>query len=171
MRFAVLTKNLILDAVALRRIPWVQILDAYGIARTRADAHPGLAQRSKNVDDCVHYCLPGVPDVFNGRLSNILLQRANAAGETQVGAAEFNPGCIIRRFNFDHGEAPFVMLSPPGNVAGADMDYASLPKLCNSSVKLQLTPAPMLPVEVTCNERGHRRSIGMCSDLDDSFQA
>ena len=32
MRFAVLTKNVIMDAVAAQRAPWVHILDAYGIA-------------------------------------------------------------------------------------------------------------------------------------------
>lgn len=41
MRASVLTKNLILDAVAVQRMPWVRVLDAYEISRARADAHPG----------------------------------------------------------------------------------------------------------------------------------
>jgi hypothetical protein len=40
MRASVLTKNLILDAVAAQRMPWVRVLDAYEISRARADAHP-----------------------------------------------------------------------------------------------------------------------------------
>jgi hypothetical protein len=40
MRVSVLTKNLILDAVAAQRMPWVRVLDAYEISRARADAHP-----------------------------------------------------------------------------------------------------------------------------------
>ena len=73
MRFAVLAKNLIMDATAAQRVPWVRVLDAYGIARRRADAHPGPELKSnrmrsltdpKKHDDCLHYCLPGVPDVY-----------------------------------------------------------------------------------------------------------
>lgn len=41
MRASVLTKNLIMDAVAVHRMPWVRILDAYQISRARVDAHPG----------------------------------------------------------------------------------------------------------------------------------
>ena len=36
------------------------MLDAYGIARQRADAHPSYTAGSRAAD-CLHYCLPGVP--------------------------------------------------------------------------------------------------------------
>ena len=70
MRFAVLAKNVILDAVAVEKVPWVRVLDAYAITRLRADAHP--ARRPGKGYDCLHYCLPGMPDLYNGRLLTIL---------------------------------------------------------------------------------------------------
>ena len=80
MRFAVLTKNVIMDAVATQAAPWVRVLDAYAIARQRADAHPGPDPKTNRggslhpraYDDCLHYCLPGVPDLYNGRLLRLL---------------------------------------------------------------------------------------------------
>jgi hypothetical protein len=87
MRFSVLSKNLIMDAVAAQRAPWVHILDAYSIARQRADAHPGPDPKTNRhgslhpraYDDCLHYCLPGVPDLYNGRLLALLTRAANDA--------------------------------------------------------------------------------------------
>ena len=95
MRFAVLTKNVIMDAVAAQRAPWVRVLDAYGIARQRADAHPGPDPKSNRhgslapskYDDCLHYCLPGVPDLYNGRLLYLLQRAAGAANRSADGAA------------------------------------------------------------------------------------
>ena len=49
------------SASVWQRVPWVRVLDAYDIARLRVDAHPEYG-------DCTHYCLPGVPDVWNGRM-------------------------------------------------------------------------------------------------------
>ena len=35
MRFAVMSKNAMLIATAAQRLPWVRVLDAYGIAAAR----------------------------------------------------------------------------------------------------------------------------------------
>ena len=93
MRFAVLTKNVIMDAVAQQAAPWVRVLDAYGIARQRADAHPGPDPKTNRrgslerraYDDCLHYCLPGVPDLYNGRLLK-LLEDASATASSSAAA-------------------------------------------------------------------------------------
>ncbi|KAL1503840.1 hypothetical protein AB1Y20_012306 [Prymnesium parvum] len=69
MRFAELSKAAILAALVVERAPWVRMLDAYAIARLRADSHVGLPPPCY---DCVHFCLPGIPDVFNGRLLTLL---------------------------------------------------------------------------------------------------
>ena len=53
MRFAVMSKNAMLLATAAQRLPWVAVLDAYGIARQRADAHPSHA--TGRGADCLHY--------------------------------------------------------------------------------------------------------------------
>ena len=124
MRFAVLTKNVIMDAVAAQHAPWVRVLDAYGIARQRADAHPGPDPKTnrrgslhpKAYDDCLHYCLPGVPDLYNGRLLT-LMERAAASASTSAAAtepaaqpstAEGIPGALLTRWNFEFGGQPFV---------------------------------------------------------------
>ena len=70
--------------------PWIKLLDAYGISRLRADGHLGQTTRGAGgpvcaftglrppCHDCVHYCLPGVPDVINGRLLQLLLDAAHS---------------------------------------------------------------------------------------------
>jgi hypothetical protein len=136
MRFAVLSKNLILDAVAAQRIPWVRVLDAYAIARTRADAHPGPDPKTnphgrtdslRLFDDCLHYCLPGVPDVFNGRLLRILEQTAAEAearratgggaeggGAGTAGAAETSAEAAVLSMGGDSAAASAVIEGAPG---------------------------------------------------------
>ena len=78
MRFVVQTKNLVMGAVALQRLPWVSVLDAYDLARLRPDAHPGPRRSIGHKDDCLHYCLPGIPDVFNGRLLTLMHEHLDA---------------------------------------------------------------------------------------------
>jgi hypothetical protein len=98
MRLAVLSQNAIILATVWQQLPWVRVLDAYAISRLRVDAHPGDG-------DCLHYCLPGVPDVWNGRLLRTLL-----APRTTGLASE-----SLTRWNFIHpifGE-PFVEGKPP----------------------------------------------------------
>ena len=136
MRFAVLSKNVIMDAVAAQAAPHVHVLDAYALARQRADAHPGPDPKTnrhgslhpKAYDDCLHYCLPGVPDLYNGRLLT-LLERATSGGggaaagrtpvETAAAAAaapppatEGVPGALLARWNFEFGGGRFVQGSP-----------------------------------------------------------
>ena len=67
-----------MDAVAAQKTPWVHVLDAYEIARLRPDAHPGPRRSIHNKDDCLHYCLPGIPDIFNGRLLRLMQDQLSA---------------------------------------------------------------------------------------------
>ena len=110
-----------MDAVATQKLPWVHVLDAYEISRLRPDAHPGPRRSIHNKDDCLHYCLPGIPDIFNGRLLRLMHEHlaarqrstalsppaaaaslAESAGahspERPLGA----PGGMIDRWNFDY---------------------------------------------------------------------
>ena len=141
-----------LPIATLPAVPWVRVLDAYSIARTRADAHPGPDPKTnpkgrtdspRLFDDCLHYCLPGMPDLFNGRLQRILEQTAAdkagpspreasgdappAAGskaEEAVGslggdgaalatAVEGAPGALVSRWNFAFDGAQFVQGASP----------------------------------------------------------
>ncbi|KAL1520840.1 hypothetical protein AB1Y20_022402 [Prymnesium parvum] len=124
MRFVVVAKNLVMDAVALQRLPWASVLDAYQIARLRPDAHPGPRRSIHNKHDCLHYCLPGLPDLLNGRL--LALMHEHLAQEPQPPASEgempmpahvvrssSRPGRMIDRWNFDYEGKPFVQGAPP----------------------------------------------------------
>lgn len=166
MRFVVLAKNLMMDAVAIQRIPWVHILDAYEVARARADAHPGRLPEKSRIRpafDCLHYCLPGVPDVYNGRLSSILHRVAASPSPSEEERGDQNipndvPGCVIRQFNFDHGDAPFVAVFAPRQRGGAE-------SVCPYSLQLHLLPSPAQPVAIECEDMLDNGSIGVCSDL------
>ena len=132
-------------------VPWVRVLDAYSIARARPDAHPGPDPKTnpngrtdslRHFDDCLHYCLPGIPDVYNGRLQTILEQTAAEAelkrqlrtdassegaaskyptedavismgGDAASGIVEGVPGTVIARWNFEFGRAQFVQGEAP----------------------------------------------------------
>jgi len=49
----------------------IHIWDVSAMSWGRADAHPGLTNKD-GPNDCVHWCLPGVPDVWNQQLLQIL---------------------------------------------------------------------------------------------------
>ena len=119
------------------------MIDAYSIARQRADGHPGPDPKTNRrgslgpraFDDCLHFCLPGVPDLYNGRLLFLLERAAAEAAERRRGgrgggrgaqaavvaaaavaaasppsatAAEGVPGTLLARWNFRYGRGDFV---------------------------------------------------------------
>lgn len=47
----------------------VAIFNITYMAERRNDAHPGnlnnIAQKGSSAQDCVHWCLPGMPDIWN----------------------------------------------------------------------------------------------------------
>ena len=163
--------------VAVQSAPWVKVLDAYGIARQRADAHPGPVPKTNRAgslrphsfDDCLHYCLPGVPDVYNGRLLQLLLDAASTVGMGAVAAAgagapppspepelvEGMPGTLLARFNFDYAGERFVTGAPP-----------------RMALHLQPTEAPTLlecPLQTVAGGNEMRAVpplLGFCSDFD-----
>ena len=177
MRFAVLTKNVIMDAVAAQAVPWVRVLDAYSIARQRADAHPGPDPKTNRggslhpraFDDCLHYCLPGMPDLYNGRLLRLLEATVDASPPPSAAASsggsvkvlplvEGVPGTLLARWNFDVGGRRFVQ--------GISQNF-----------KVQVYPEPAAaptPLEcplpaVRANEAGTGPTeplLGFCSDFD-----
>ena len=59
----------------------VRVLDVFNVSALRPDAHPGrYGELRPGVRDCSHWCLPGVPDVWNQFLQHTLRCRACANG-------------------------------------------------------------------------------------------
>mmetsp|Transcript_5313 Transcript_5313/g.17711 ORF Transcript_5313/g.17711 Transcript_5313/m.17711 type:complete len:295 (+) Transcript_5313:228-1112(+) len=189
MRVAVLTKNLILDAVATQRMPWVRVLDAYEISRARVDAHPSSS--GKRTEDCVHYCLPGVPDVYNGRFLSILDEvvrgtggRMGTAADGAAGAHHKNsigaPGTVLHRFNFRYGDLPFVdVVKLSGTNGMRATEGRAVRAQTYTSLSLRLDPSSSAAMLIECPwigtpqnmEHGWSNSslgLGVCSDIKDS---
>jgi hypothetical protein len=142
----------------------------------------------RNNHDCLHYCLPGVPDVYNGRLMAILGEVGGGMGGKRMGAAadgadgsrppnSFNaPGTVLRRFNFRYGDLPFVevaKLPPPHEVhpaearAGRAHPYTSLSlRLDPSSSAAMLVECPALGTANGVQHAQGNGSLGACSDLE-----
>ncbi|CAN8253918.1 unnamed protein product [Cochlearia groenlandica] len=64
-------KNIIVEEVLRQMKTTVTLLNVSGLSQYRIDAHPSIFgtkpenRRSKAVEDCSHWCLPGVPDTWN----------------------------------------------------------------------------------------------------------
>lgn len=56
------------------------VLDAFSMAIDRQDRHHG--RRADGKVDCLHYCLPGPPDMWSKALIVVLLAHANTSKET-----------------------------------------------------------------------------------------
>eukprot|EP00966_Prymnesium_polylepis_P045127 1045475-Prymnesium_polylepis.1 len=123
MRFAELSKIAITAALVAERAPWVQMLDAYAISRLRADSHLGMTRSSGSrcsftgleppCYDCVHYCLPGVPDVFNGRLLQLVEHKARTLAMLRLNGeghrSQSSAREVLARWNpWWYGEEPLV---------------------------------------------------------------
>lgn len=98
MRFATLSQVLLAAAALAERHPWVRVLDAYEISRQRVETHPGK-YGPRGIWDCLHWCLPGVPDVFNGELLRLLRGGGDADGPAAVLArwrgAQYGGGAFV----------------------------------------------------------------------------
>ena len=166
--------------------PFVRVLDAYGIARTRADAHPGPDPKTnpkgrtdspRLFDDCLHYCLPGVPDLYNGRLQMLLEQAAGRppAGQWQLQppsaaatsaepanlTAEGTPGALLARWNFGFGGGQFVQGKPPHIALQLQRGGPPTPLECP-------TTPPGMPASAAAgvNTAADVSLLGICSDID-----
>lgn len=53
----------------------VSILDVTSMSAFRSDGHVGLWSDNPLVPDCSHWCLPGLPDIWNEILLFFLLSR------------------------------------------------------------------------------------------------
>ena len=178
MRFAVLTKNVIMDAVAAQRAPWVRILDAYSIARQRADAHPGPDPKTNRhgslhpraFDDCLHYCLPGVPDLYNGRLLTLLEKAATSSTVAPAAFEEGVPGSLYARWNFPFGGQPFVngALSEGGLRLRLDRDAPPAPLECPLPYARggPYPPAADKSASAAAEPLASAPLLGFCSDID-----
>jgi len=150
-RFAVMSKNVLMLATVAQRTPWVKVLDAYSLARQRADSHP--AQPSK--PDCLHYCAPGVVDLFNARLSHLLRQHVDEQhverhrwrDHLRIPALP-DATSLLKRWNFRFGDQPFIVGSAP-------------------NLQIQVDPSkPRVDLECppTRITQGGSHLLGFCSD-------
>ncbi|XP_010512629.1 PREDICTED: protein trichome birefringence-like 6 [Camelina sativa] len=75
------SKNSIVEEVLKQMRTPVTLLNVSGLSQYRIDAHPSIYgtkpenRRSKAVQDCSHWCLPGVPDTWNHFLYLHLLHK------------------------------------------------------------------------------------------------
>ncbi|KAG7635349.1 unnamed protein product [Arabidopsis thaliana] len=73
-------KSIVEDVLKQMRTP-VTLLNVSGLSQYRIDAHPSIYgtkpenRRSRAVQDCSHWCLPGVPDTWNHFLYLHLLHK------------------------------------------------------------------------------------------------
>lgn len=65
-------KNIIVEEVLKQMKTRVTLLDITRLSEYRIDGHPsvygwksGKSIKSQNIQDCSHWCLPGVPDTWN----------------------------------------------------------------------------------------------------------
>ncbi|KAI9099143.1 hypothetical protein K1719_024910 [Acacia pycnantha] len=65
-------KNIIVEEVLKQMKTEVTLLDVTRLSEYRIDGHPsvygwksGKSSKSQNIQDCSHWCLPGVPDTWN----------------------------------------------------------------------------------------------------------
>ena len=86
----------------------LELLDVGDATSQRTDGHCGTCTHttSPQMHDCLHYCLPGVPDVWNGRLHTLLRAKLAAAP-----GGEAPP--LLARWNFGHIGVPFVAGAAP----------------------------------------------------------
>lgn len=74
-------KNMIVEQVVKQMRNPVTILNITSLSGLRIDGHPSVYGRSpgkgtpKGIEDCSHWCLPGVPDTWNELLYYYLLSR------------------------------------------------------------------------------------------------
>ncbi|CAF2049150.1 hypothetical protein HID58_035909 [Brassica napus] len=74
-------KNIIVEEVLKQMKTPVTLLNVSGLSQYRIDAHPSIFgakpenRRSQAVQDCSHWCLPGVPDTWNHFLYLHLLHK------------------------------------------------------------------------------------------------
>jgi hypothetical protein len=62
----------------------IEVLDVMAMSGSRPDGHPSAQLRQELsgyvVHDCLHWCLPGVPDAWNQVLVNFLCQDGGMNG-------------------------------------------------------------------------------------------
>lgn len=61
-----------LEVIENMKVP-ITVLHVTSMSAFRSDAHVGMWSDNPYVADCSHWCLPGVPDVWNEILFSYLL--------------------------------------------------------------------------------------------------
>ncbi|KAI4373698.1 hypothetical protein MLD38_011794 [Melastoma candidum] len=99
------TKMKILESVMKAMKTPVMYLNVTRMSGFREDGHPSLYRKRNPTDeerkyqDCSHWCLPGVPDIWNELLyTEILIRKAeNRWNKARVGSAHVSPGPSMMR--------------------------------------------------------------------------
>lgn len=75
--------QILLDVVTRMKVP-VTILNVTTLSAYRSDAHVGQWSDMPSVPDCSHWCLPGVPDMWNELLFASLLMKGRGVWGTDI---------------------------------------------------------------------------------------
>jgi len=75
--------RILLDVVARMKVP-VTVLNVTTLSAYRSDAHVGQWSDMPSVLDCSHWCLPGVPDMWNELLFASLLMKGQGVWGTEI---------------------------------------------------------------------------------------
>lgn len=79
----------VLDVVKNVTIP-TNVLNVTYMAAFRSDAHVGNWSDNPSIDDCSHWCLPGVPDMWNEIILSQLFTRYEFPFQQMESESEFN---------------------------------------------------------------------------------
>ncbi|TYI51014.1 hypothetical protein E1A91_D12G144600v1 [Gossypium mustelinum] len=83
-------KNRIVEEVILQMKTPVTLLNVTGLSAYRIDGHPSIygkktgTRYSSNIQDCSHWCLPGVPDTWNEILFFHLQSKENSKFHSKI---------------------------------------------------------------------------------------
>lgn len=95
-------KNKIVEEVILQMKTPVTLLNVTGLSAYRIDGHPSIYGKkprnrySSNIQDCSHWCLPGVPDTWNEILHFHLQSKQKHKSHSRFGL--WYSACIFSQF-------------------------------------------------------------------------
>lgn len=75
--------QILVDVVTRMQVP-VTVLNVTTLSAYRSDAHVGQWSDMPSVPDCSHWCLPGVPDMWNELLFGYLLMEGRGVWGTDI---------------------------------------------------------------------------------------
>ncbi|WVZ22634.1 hypothetical protein V8G54_001178 [Vigna mungo] len=92
-----LFSDTILDVVKNVTVP-INALHVTSMSAFRSDAHVGNWSDNSSIQDCSHWCLPGVPDMWNEIILSQLFSESEIPFQQIESLGKFS--CLLIHFNF-----------------------------------------------------------------------